>query len=332
MRFLQVTVSRTEKVKIPYIVLEGQRDKKSKTAHKTCIITGGVHGDEINGIALVKKLLDYCEKEKIEKKLKGKLIIFPILNPEGFKKQTRTNPADHKDMNRSYNQKTKTPSTKIANALWKEFYTKADMVIDCHDSGKRNILIPHTRIHPQQDKGCTTCTREMAMAFGSKIVIERKGKKGMLAVELGELKKIPVLTIEIGGALKLADKFLNDGLKGLVNIFKHYDFLKGEAKFPSKQYYLKDRFGIPATHTGILEMEKRLGQRVHQGDKIGEIYVPTKNKTVDVISPMCGIIFSLQYVDAASKGEMIYSILEDKKCHVRRRTLGMMEEVVNIKM
>ena len=293
MKFLKIKVSRTEEVKIPYIVFEGEREKKKKSSHKTVIITGGVHGDELNGIALVKKLLDHCEKEKIEKNLKGRLIVFPILNPEGFRKQTRTNPLDHKDLNRSFNQKVKCPSTKIANELWKKFYTKADMVIDCHDSGKRSMLLPHTRIHPQQDKGCTSCTREMARAFGSKIVIERKGKKGMLAVELSKLKKIPVLTIEIGGALKLADKFLNEGLKGVINILKHYDFLKGDAKLPSKQYYLKDRFGIPATHTGILKMEKRLGQRVHKGDKLGEIYVPTKNKTVDIVSPMCGIIFSL---------------------------------------
>ncbi|MBT3865292.1 hypothetical protein HOE67_02640 [Candidatus Peregrinibacteria bacterium] len=332
MRYLHVKIPKTDGVKIPYIVLEGQRDKKSKTAQKTCLITGGIHGDELNGIALVKRLLDYCEKEKIEKKLKGTLLIFPVLNVEGFKKQTRVNPLDRKDLNRSFNQKNKCPSTKIANALWKKFYTKADMVIDCHDSGKRNMLLPHTRIHPHQDKTCTTCTREMAMAFGSKIVIERKGKKGMLAVELGRIKKTPVLTIEIGGALKIADKFLDEALKGIINIFTHYDFLKGEAKLPKKQYYLKNRFGIPATHSGILKMEKTLGQRVHKGDKIGEIYVPMRNKTVDVISPMCGIIFSLQYVDAATKGEIIYSILEDKKCHVRRRTMRMVEEVVNIQM
>jgi len=330
MKYLKIKVSRTEEVKIPYIVFEGERDKKKKSSHKTLVIMGGVHGNELNGIALVKRLLGYCEKEKIEKKLKGRLIVIPLVNVKGFEKRTRTNPLDHKDINRSYNQKINCPSTKIANALWKAFYAKADMVIDCHDAGEQNILLPHTRIHPQQDKGCTSCTRGMAMAFGSKIVIERKGKKGMLAVELSKVKKRPVLTIEIGGALKIADKFLKDGLKGIINILKHYDFLKGDAKLPRKQYYLKDRFGISATNTGILKMEKKLGQRVHKGDKIGEIYVPTKNKTVDIISPMCGIIFSLQYVDAASKGEIIYSILEDKKCHVRRRTVGMVEEVKNV--
>ncbi|MFH1533964.1 MAG: succinylglutamate desuccinylase/aspartoacylase family protein [bacterium] len=314
-------------IEIPYLHYKGSGSEK------ICVISAGMHGDEVNGISLAKNLIEYCDKNDIEKELNGELIVLPICNQSGFENQTRHVAYDNKDLNRCFHKKDKTASNLIANALERHFYSKADLAIDCHDSGKRQILLPHTRVHTYEDQYCTNCTREMAKAFGSKIIIERKGKKGMLAIEMSRKHKLPILTIEIGGALKVAHKHLEKGLEGILNILKSQGFLPGEVKVPSEQFYLKYRFGVPAKYTGILNLSKKLGSRVHMGDKIGDIYVPKKAKTYDVISPMCGIIFSMQLVDVAKEGEIIYSILEDRKCHRKRRmTSGMVEELKNIKM
>lgn len=314
-------------IEIPYLEYNGSG------SDKVCVISGGFHGDEVNGISLVRKFIEYCDENNIEKKLNGTLIVLPICNQSGFERQTRYVTYDKKDLNRCFHKKERTASNLIANALEKHFYSKADLAIDCHDSGKRQILLPHTRVHTYEDQYCTNCTREMAKAFGSKIIIERKGKKGMLAIEMSRKHKMPILTIEIGGALKVAEKHLEKGLEGILNILKSQGFIPGEPKVPKKQFYLKDRFGVPAKHTGILRLNKKLGSRVHLGNKIGTIYVPKKAKTYDVLSPMCGIIFSMQLIDVAKEGEIIFSILEDKKCHKKRRmTMGMVEELKNIKM
>lgn len=313
-------------IEIPYIRIKGEKGDQK------CIISGGVHGDEVNGIALVQRFLEYCKKTNIEKHLRGELIILPILNQSGFEEHTRLVTYDKKDMNRAFSRKAKTASNLIANALEKHFYSKADLAIDCHDSGKRNILIPHTRVHWGEGQTCKDCTKEMAKAFGSKIIVERKGKPGMLAIEMMKKYKLPVLTIEIGGALKVADQFLKEGLDGIINILKYTRMLPGHPKVPQKQYYLQDRFGVLAKDAGLIRITKKLGQRVHRGDKIGEIYVPAKGKSTDLISPMCGLLFSIQYADQVSQGEIMYSILEDKKCHVKRRTVKLFEEIKGIEM
>lgn len=314
-------------LEIPYLHYKGSG------SDKVCVISGGIHGDEVNGISLVRKFIEYCDDNNIEKDLNGELIVLPVCNQSGFEHQTRHVTYDKKDLNRCFHKKEKTASNLIANALEKNFYSKADLAIDCHDSGKRQILLPHTRVHTYEDQYCRNCTREMAKAFGSKIIIERKGKKGMLAIEMSKKHKIPILTIEIGGALKVAHKHLEKGLEGLLNILKSQGFLPGEPKVPAKQFYLKHRFGVPAKHTGIIKLDKKLGSRVHMGDTIGSIYVPEKAKTHGITSPMCGIIFSMQLIDIAKKGEIIFSILEDRKCHKKRRmTSGMVEELKGIKM
>lgn len=325
MKYLKVKIP-GEVIELPYLKIKGT------TGNQTCIITGGMHGDEVNGIALVKRFIDYCKKTNIENKLRGELIIFPILNPSGFKKHIREVAYDKKDLNRCFNRKLRSASNLIANALEKNFYKKADIIIDCHDSGKRNILIPHVRVHGFESKYCTECTHEMAKAFGSKIIVERKGKPGMLAVEMVKKYNIPVLTIEIGGAMKVADKFLEKGLKGIINILKSARMLPGEARIPQKQYYLRDRYGVASKESGLVSFEKKLGQRVHRGDKIGEVYVPEKNKTIHLVAPMCGLLFSMQHFDTVSEGEIVYSVLEDQKCHVRRRTVQLFEEIKNMKM
>ncbi len=313
-------------LEIPYIRIKG------KKGDQRCVISGGVHGDEVNGIALVQRFIEHCKKSKIENHLRGELIIFPILNQSGFEEHTRLVTYDKKDLNRAFQRKQKTASPLIANALEKHFYSKADIAIDCHDSGKRNVLIPHTRVHWGEGKNCEECTKEMAKAFGSKIIVERKGKPGMLAIEMMKKYNLPVLTIEIGGALKVANKFLNEGLDGIINILKHMQMLPGHPKIPRTQYYLQNRFGVVAKDAGLIKLTKKLGQRVHRGDKVGTIYVPEKAKTTDLISPMCGLLFSIQYADQVSQGEIMYSILEDKKCHVKRRTVKLFEEIKGIEM
>lgn len=312
-------------VEIPYLHFKGKKGP-------ICVISGGIHGDEVNGIVLVKRFIEFCHKNEIEKNLAGELIIIPIMNPSGFEAHKRYITEDKRDLNRSFNKSGKTASYCIARALEKHFYKKADIAIDCHDSGKRAILLPHARVPRFEEQSCRRCAHAMARAFGSKIIIERKGKKGMLAVEMERKHQLPVLTVEVGGALKIADKFLNQALKGIINILRDNSFLSGEVKIPQKQYYLKDRFGVPAKISGVITFTKKLGQRVHKGDKIGTLYIPKRAKSIDLVSPMCGLIFSMQYIAVVTKGEIIYSILEDKKCHVRRRTTSMFEEVKNMRM
>ena len=325
MKYLKVRIP-GETIEIPYLKIKG------KKGDQRCIIAGGMHGDEVNGIALVQRFLEYCKKKDIENHLRGELIIFPILNESGFKNHQRNVAYDNKDLNRCFNKKGKTASIKIANALEKQFFSKCDIAIDCHDSGKRNILIPHTRVHGYEKRTCAECTKEMAKAFGSKLIIERDGKRGMLAVEMMKQHGIPVLTIEIGGALKVADKFLDKGLEGIINVLKYVRMLPGNPKIPQKQYYLRDRYGVLAKDSGLIRFKKKLGQRVHRGDFIGDIYVPTKAKSYNLISPVCGLLFSLQHSDQIATGEIMYSILEDKKCHVRRQTVQHFEEIKNIEM
>ncbi len=315
-------------VKVPVVIFKGRR--KGPTG----FLSAGIHGDELNGMILVKKFIDDFRSNKLEKKMAGELIIMPVLNPTGFEKGQRRAEPDGRDLNRSFPGKRKGSfSFQFARELMRKFISKVDFGIDCHDAGTQSTLFPHSRIGRNDDKEAELAIRNLGRLFGTEIIIERRGKKGMLARAAFHKYGKPIVTVEIGGAKHIFDEFVKQGVTGIKNILKFYKMLPGEPSLPEKQFVLKSRFGIKAPRTGIIEFCVKLGDFVHAGDKIGVMYYPQVFKDEKLVSPMCGRVFSLHDHQIVKKGTIMYSILEKRKCHVDRTTLDKFEELgkLNVK-
>jgi predicted deacylase len=290
-------------------------------------ISGGIHGNEINGVELVKKFIHQAKIIQLEKELKGRITIFPILNPTGFETGIRYVGIDGKDLNRQFGFKSTSFSSHLADVLSNEFFRKCDLGIDCHDSGGSVVLIPHVRIHKSDKFQCMSCTRELAQSFGTRVIMERKGHPNMMAVSLFKNYGTPVITVELGGNQIIYEDFLRFGLQGIKNVLITQGMISGKAKVHKRQYFLYGRYGIKATRAGIVKIDTKLGQMVHAGEKLGNIYYPTTQSSESLISPMCGIMLSKRVNNQVTAGGSLYSILEHKQCHVIRTTLDKFEEM-----
>lgn len=311
-----------DKVKIPYIEVVG------KKTGPHMFVSGGIHGNEINGVAIIKEILEWAEMAKLEKKLKGKLTIIPLLNPSGFEHNLRHVYEDRKDLNRQFGfEKPNCLSQQIAFDLTEKLLKKCDFGIDFHDSGKGAILIPHARVHKNDDLKCESCSREFARIFGTKIILERYGHPNMLAVSLNLKYNKPIITIEIGGDRRVFHNYHEVGVQGFRNVLIAMSMIKGKMQMPRKQYILHGRFGVKINKAAFIKFSKKLGKLVHQGETLGEIYYPNEVKTYPIVSPMCGILFSQWHRNIVKAGDVIYSILEIKKCHTKRTTLSKFEEM-----
>jgi len=301
------------KVKIPIITFKGE------SSGPKGLITGGMHGDELNGMLTVKRFVELFEKEKLEKKMRGEITVIPLLNPTGFKRSSRRAQPDNSDLNRAFpGKRNGSFSQRFARQLMDEFVANADFVIDCHDAGSHSSLVPHTRVSNCKDKACIATVQNLGRVFGTELIIKREGKRGMLAIEAYKKFKKPVLTVEIGGA-KHANKFLDEGVEGIKNILKYFKMISGKPKMPKKQFLLEKRFGIKAKRTGIIMLSAKLGSRVHKGDEVGTIYYPQIYKEEILHAPMCGVIFSLHDHQIIEENQFIYSVLETKQCHGKRK-------------
>lgn len=295
---LTVATYQGKNLKIPILIAKGEEPGK------IIFISAGMHGDEINGIEVIKNFISEINPEK----LKGTIIFLPILNPWGFRRKLRYIPFDNKDLNRCFNKKSKSVSYKIARTLMKKIVSKCDFGIDLHD-GRVNLLLPHTRIF-KKDK--CSYLKELSHAFGSEIILQREGERGMMAIESFNVYKTPVLTVEVGGALVLREDFTMQVLSGLKNILIYGGLLNGVLDLPVKQFFLDDRIGYVSPIQGILHIEVELGEAVEKGQVIARIHNPINDEEIRIRSKNPGVVFSVRRDAIINKGESILSILHFK--------------------
>ena len=295
---LTVATYQRKELKIPILIAKGEEPGK------TVFISAGMHGDEINGIEVIKNFIHETNPEKI----KGILIFLPILNPWGFRRKSRYIPFDGKDLNRCFNKKGDSVSYKIARTLMKKVVSRCDFGIDLHD-GRANLLLPHARIF-KKDK--CSYLKELSHAFGSEIILQREGERGMMAIESFNVYKTPVLTVEVGGALVLRDDFTTQVLNGLKNILIYGGLMNGVLDLPVKQFFLDDRLGYISPMQGILHIEVELGDAVKKKQLIARIHNPIKDEEIKIYSKNPGVVFSVRRDAIINKGEAILSILHFK--------------------
>ncbi len=296
--FLKIS-HKNKRVQIPISILEGT--EKGKTA----FISAGMHGDELNGINIVSNFIKSINPQKI----KGTIIFIPVINPLGFHHGERKIKHDDKDLNRCFGKTGNTISYKIAQTLFNEVFSKCDFGLDFHDSNKRNVLLPHTRIFEKENKRI----EELSHIFGTEIVMKRKASKGMLALEAMNLKQIPVLTIETSGGMRISPTFTKQAIQGINNILIHEGFIKGTINLPKKQFILDERIGYRSNYRGILTINKKLGDPVEKEEIVAQILNPTQGKTAELKAQNSGILFSIKSNAHIKANQKAFSILHLKQ-------------------
>jgi len=287
-----------KRMKIPIKILEGKKEGK------TCFISAGMHGDELNGIYIVSKYI----KSINPKKVNGTIIFIPVINRIGFHYGERKIRYDDKDLNRCFNRKGNTFSHKVANTIFKKIVKKSDFGLDIHDSNKKNVLLPHARTFKKANKELD----KISQVFGTEIVMKREGSRGMLAKEALK-KKVPVLTIETSGGMRLSPTFTAEAIRGINNVLAYYGMLEENINLPQKQFILDERIGYRSNMMGILKLNKKLGDSVEKGEIIAEVFNPSHEKFKELKSKNPGVLFSIKSNAHIKANQRAFSILYFKK-------------------
>lgn len=313
------TLPRGESVQIPVKIAQGQ------TEGKTMFISSGIHGDELNGIELNRRFFRYFLEHEHIKGLIGTIVFLPILNPSGFFVHERFVSFDGKDLNRCFNASDgKTISNQMADTFLSEVIAQCDYGLDLHDSGTRNVLLPHCRVHKEKSTGCTV---EIGSLFGLDLIAQRLGKEGMMAVEAHEKFGIPVVTVEVGGGGVLWNTFLDRAVVGIRNILTHFGFLSGKIILPEKQFVidLSGREGYHAEIPGMVDIKVLLGEAVEKDALLARIYNPLNGQEHEIHAKECGVVFSRRMKANVQLDDPIVIILgfeevSEKSCRLTSKT------------
>ncbi len=248
--------------------------RSAKEEGPTVLISGGVHGDEINGIFTAKRILE--EIDSGLELLKGTLIVIPLVNIYGFLSNSRTFP-DGRDLNRSFpGNKKGSLASRIAYILSEQIIPQIDFGIDFHTGGRMLSNQPQIRVD-FKDK----VALDLASAFGTYYVVNSKHiEKSFRKAAFNARKHL--LVFEGGESMRLDNFAIDEGILGTKRMLHHLGMIDSPIP-PQSTLILKDSEWTRGKASGIFFSSVKLGESIKKGqiiarisDPYGQVIVPVK--------------------------------------------------------
>jgi uncharacterized protein len=281
-------------VAMPVVVIRGKREGP------TMFVSAAVHGDELNGIEIIRRLLQVSMKG-----LKGTLIAVPIVNPLGVLNQSRYLP-DRRDLNRCFpGSKKGSLAARSAYLFFKEVVSKCQYGIDLHTGAIHRSNLPQIRAALKDEE-----TLKLARAFGVPVIVNSELRDGSLRQTASEAG-VKTLLYEAGEALRFDEFSIRAGVKGIVNVMRNLGMLRPSKNKKKREYspfIANSSSWIRACASGFVVHEKTLGDFVEKGDVLAKINDPFGGTIDQVTSPVTGVVIGKQNIPLAQEGEAMYHI------------------------
>ncbi|MDJ0748868.1 MAG: succinylglutamate desuccinylase/aspartoacylase family protein [Woeseiaceae bacterium] len=249
----------------------------------TLCLTAAVHGDELNGIEIVRRVLHDIDPDK----LSGRVIGVPIVNVQGFRRGSRYLP-DRRDLNRYFpGNPNGSAAARIAHTLFKDVIAHCDALVDLHTGSFERANLPQIRADLRNPDVVT-----LTLGFGSMVVLHSQPTAGTLryaATKAG----IPAVTVEAGGPSQLELAEVKHGVKGIETLLTTLGMAKIVRLWgdPEPVYYRSS--WVRANNGGILLADVSLGASVRKGDLLGTITDPMSNARTELRSPFAGRVIGM---------------------------------------
>lgn len=279
-------------IDVPVIV------NRAKEAGPTLLLMAGMHGDEINGVEIVRRIIS----RKFHIPTKGTIICIPILNIYGFLHFSRQVP-DGKDVNRSFpGSKTGSLASQIAYYLRTQILPIIDYGLDFHTGGARINNYPQIRAmlsNPQN--------RELADAFASPYIINSTFRDKSFRKEASKLNK-SILVYEGGESLRLRKNAVDEGVDGALRVMKYLGMRLEAPDLNHQPRIITESSWIRSKSSGLYHSFLRPGDKVTKGQTIGLVTAPFGELERPVKSTLSGHIIAINNNPVINRGDALVHI------------------------
>lgn len=266
------------------------------------LLLAGIHGDETNGVGIVREIIDL----KLNEPKNGTIICIPVFNIFGYLIQTREFP-DGRDLNRMF------PGTlngSLASQFAYQFTEKiapfVDYVIDFHTGGGERDNIAQIRCNKDDDKGL-----ELAKIFNPPMIMYSNTIVKSLRETLHKMGKT-VLLFEGGKSKELNPTIINEGVNGTRNVLIHLGLIEGEVMVRAKPIFIKNAKWLRASDSGMFKVRVANGSFVRKKEVLGVIQDPFGEFKKKVYAPYNGHVFCINKTPIVNKGDALFHLsIED---------------------
>ncbi|MFY8273485.1 succinylglutamate desuccinylase/aspartoacylase family protein [Pseudoalteromonas sp. SSDWG2] len=265
----------------------------------TLLVCAAIHGDELNGIEIVRQTLAKIDANK----LRGTLIAVPVVNVFGFIHKSRYLP-DRRDLNRSFPGSIRgSVAGRMAHTFFNEVAVLCSHIIDLHTGAIHRTNLPQIRADLSSDE-----TAKIANAFGTPAVINASLRNGSLRSEAAE-RGIPVITYEAGEALRFDPIAIAAGVQGVENVMRKLRMLRGKRTRKQPEPVIASATSwIRADIDGIIRAQVSLGERVMKGQVLAYISSPLGSSECEMVAPRSGIVIGQQTLPLVNEGDAVFHL------------------------
>jgi uncharacterized protein len=263
----------------------------------TLLLTAGLHGNEINGIEIVRRMI---ARGLLQPRC-GTVVAVPVVNIYGFLQQERYLP-DGKDLNRSFpGNRNGSLASRVAYTLVNQILPSIDFGIDFHTGGASKDNYPQIR--------CVFNSQEsmaLAKAFAPPFIlnsrlIDRSFRKA------AQRRGKPIIVFEGGESLRFNEFAIEEGINGTLRLMKHFGMID-ESPEPNLSITMQKSSWIRARSSGLFRTSFKPGQKILRGQRIGSITDPFGMSMVDIKAQRNGYILGLNNMPVISAGDALMHI------------------------
>lgn len=275
---------------------------RSKNPGPVLLLQGGVHGDEVNGIEIVRSTIESGLLRDIKR---GTVIAIPLVNVFGFINFSRDVP-DGKDVNRSFpGSENGSLASIVAAHITKKILPLVDYALDFHTGGSTRYNYPQVRITKGDE-----ASLQLAQWFGAPVIIEKPLIPKSFR-KITNTKGIPTIVYEGGESERYDALSIKLGCQGVVNVLKNLHGINRESEVSNKQLYFTKTYWLRATHSGMFYWIKSSGEEVYKGEPIGYIRDPYATLHKTVVAKRGGFIIGHNNATVVNQGDALFHIAEE---------------------
>ncbi|NNC99622.1 MAG: succinylglutamate desuccinylase/aspartoacylase family protein [Gammaproteobacteria bacterium] len=279
-------------VDTPVLVVNGAMDGPT-----LCLIAA-IHGDELNGIEMVRRVLYDLNPEK----LRGMVVGVPIVNLLGFSRNSRYLP-DRRDLNRYFpGNATGSMASRLAHTFFNDVVRHCNALVDLHTGSFYRTNITQLRADLSVPE-----VAEFAALFGDIPVLNTPGNRNSLraaAVRAG----IPTVTVEAGEPMRMQTEVVAEGVVAINNLLNKNGMYRNNSFWAKPEPAFYRSAWVRANTSGILFSEVKLGANINKGDVLGRVINPVSNEQKPIVSKFKGRVLGMALDQFVLPGFAAYHI------------------------
>ena len=281
-------------VSLPVMVVHGNH------AGPNVWLTAAIHGDEINGVEIIRRVLAKLDPRH----LRGTVLAVPIVNVHGFVAGQRYLP-DRRDLNRSFPGSARgSLAGRIAHLVMTEVVGRCSVGIDLHTGSDHRSNLPQIRADLDD-----AATRALAVSFGAPIMIHSATRDGSLrqaATEAGAT----VLLYEGGEAWRFGEIAIKAGVDGILRVFADLGLIEGRFDVEPRPCRTESRSStwVRARRSGIAHIDVSLGDVVTKGQEMGRLHDSFGRLLGRITAPVAGIVIGVSLDPLFNQGDAMVHV------------------------